>query len=234
MLAKKKVIICDLDNTLWNGIIGDGAVSHWTERQTTLLKLRKKGFLLAICSKNDPKNVHWRGATLSEDDFVCQQINWDSKSANIRRISQILNLKTKDFIFIDDRPDERALVTAAMPEITTLDAEAPATWSQLSLLAILLSENPDGDRTAGLQAARGTRALFERALSSRTKMHMLMTAKHWANFSFSSRSDAPSVRSLYASPNLLIAPISSICAAPARACRKLRDGMTATATRSGF
>jgi predicted HAD superfamily phosphohydrolase YqeG len=52
VLARKKVIICDLDNTLWNGVIGDGTVSHWTERQSTLLKLRKKGLLLAICSKN--------------------------------------------------------------------------------------------------------------------------------------------------------------------------------------
>lgn len=167
LLSKKKVIICDLDNTLWSGIIGDGAVSHWTERQTTLLKLRKKGFLLAICSKNDPKNVHWRGGTLSDDDFVCQQINWDSKSANIRRISQILNLKTKDFIFIDDRPDERALVTAAMPEITTLDAEAPATWSQLSLLASLLIDNPDGDRTVAYkQRAERERFLSEHSQSS--------------------------------------------------------------------
>jgi FkbH-like protein len=165
VLAKKKVIICDLDNTLWSGIIGDGTVSHWTDRQITLLKLRKKGFLLAICSKNDPKNVHWRGGTLSEDDFVCQQINWDSKSSNIRRISQILNLKTKDFIFIDDRPDERALVTAAMPEITTLDAETSATWSQLSLLASLLSDNPDGDRTVAYKQ----RAERERFLSAHSQ-----------------------------------------------------------------
>jgi FkbH-like protein len=167
VLAKKKVIICDLDNTLWHGLIGDGAVSHWTERQATLLKLRKKGFLLAICSKNDPKNVHWRGGTLCEDDFACQQINWDAKSGNIRRIAQILNLKTKDFIFIDDRPDERALVTASMPEITVLDADSPATWSQLSLLASMLSENSDGDRTlAYKQRAERERFLSEHVQSA--------------------------------------------------------------------
>ena len=162
VLAKKKVIICDLDNTLWRGIIGDGDVSHFADRQTTLLKLRKKGLLLAICSKNDQKNVHWRGGILSADDFVCQQINWDSKTGNIRRIAQILNLKTKDFIFVDDRPDERALVTEAMPEITVLDAESPITWSQLSLLEALLDENPDGDRTlAYKQRAERERFLNE-------------------------------------------------------------------------
>ena len=111
------------------------------------MTLRKKGFLLAICSKNDAQNIHWRGGTLSEDDFVCQEINWDSKAENIRRIAKRLNLKTKDFIFIDDRADERALVATSMPEITTLDAESPRTWAQLALLAHVLNENIEGDRT---------------------------------------------------------------------------------------
>jgi FkbH-like protein len=146
-LGKKKLIVCDLDNTLWKGIIGEGEVEHFSERQDTLLNLRKKGVLLAICSKNDPANVHWRGGTLCEEDFVCQQINWESKSENIRRIARRLNLKTKDFIFIDDRADERALVTESMPEIAVLDAESPRTWNQLSLLASMLSENTEGDRT---------------------------------------------------------------------------------------
>jgi FkbH-like protein len=145
-LTKKKVIICDLDNTLWSGTIGEGAVAHLRDRQNTLLTLRKKGILLAICSKNDPKNVHWHDGVLSEDDFVCQQINWDSKSENIRRIAKKLNLKTKDFIFIDDRPDERALAKDSISDITALDAESPSTWSQLSILASLLDES-DGDRT---------------------------------------------------------------------------------------
>lgn len=146
ILAKKKVIICDLDNTLWRGTIGDGPVAHFRDRQITLLTLRKKGILLGICSKNDRKNIHWAGGTLSEADFVCEQINWDSKSANIRRIAQTLNLKTKDFIFIDDRPDERALVKASISDITALDAESPSTWSQLALLASILDES-EGDRT---------------------------------------------------------------------------------------
>jgi FkbH-like protein len=145
-LAKKKLIICDLDNTLWKGAIGEGSVAHFHDRQKTLLTLRRKGFLLAICSKNDHKNVHWRDGTLSEEDFVCQQINWDAKSANIRRIAQTLNLKTKDFIFIDDRPDERSLIKASISGITVLDAESTSTWSQLSSLASTLDES-NGDRT---------------------------------------------------------------------------------------
>jgi HAD superfamily phosphatase (TIGR01681 family) len=103
LYAKKKVLVCDLDNTLWAGVIGEGAVTHFADRQATLKALRHKGILLAINSKNDPRNVHWKGSVLSEDDFVSAQINWESKVQNLRRIAGDLNLKLKDFLFVDDR-----------------------------------------------------------------------------------------------------------------------------------
>jgi len=56
-LLKKKVVVCDLDNTLWDGVVGEGAVVHYEARQTTLKSLRQKGVLLAINSKNNPDNV---------------------------------------------------------------------------------------------------------------------------------------------------------------------------------
>src|SRR5581483_1175807 len=142
-----KLIICDLDNTLWNGTIGDGAVQHYADRQAILLALRRKGVLLAICSKNDAKNVHWAGGMLSQHDFVTSQINWEPKAGNIRLIAKHLNLKTKDIVFVDDRADERALVSEILPEVTTLDAESPRTWQQLALLANTIGENVEGDRT---------------------------------------------------------------------------------------
>ncbi|MDQ1451953.1 MAG: hypothetical protein QOK38_1819 [Acidobacteriaceae bacterium] len=147
LLAKKKVVICDLDNTLWDGAIGEGEVSHYHDRQKTLKRLRNKGLLLAINSKNDPKNVRWDGAGLTMDDFVCCQINWTSKVQNIRRIAEELNLKTKDFLFIDDRADERSMVLETMPEVLALDAESQAVWRRLSLAADLLPEQDEMDRT---------------------------------------------------------------------------------------
>ncbi|MFL6428700.1 MAG: HAD-IIIC family phosphatase [Acidobacteriaceae bacterium] len=147
LLTKRKVVICDLDNTLWDGVIGEGEVKHYHERQKTLKRLRQKGLLLAINSKNDPKNVRWDGAGLTLDDFVCCQINWTSKVQNIRRIAEELNLKTKDFVFIDDRPDERAMVQEMMPEVLALDAESESVWRRLALAADLLPEQDELDRT---------------------------------------------------------------------------------------
>ncbi len=147
LLSKKKVVVCDLDNTLWKGVIGEGAVVHYRDRQQILKRLREKGLLLAINSKNDPRNVHFDGALLQFEDFVSCQINWTPKLQNMRRIGQELNLKTKDFLFLDDRADERAMVTESMPEVLALDAESPLVWRRLALAADLLPEQDDMDRT---------------------------------------------------------------------------------------
>lgn len=146
-LLKKKLVVCDLDNTLWEGLIGEGAVRHYTDRQETLKELRRKGVVLAVNSKNDAANVTWRGCALSGEDFVCREISWEPKVHGMRRIQSALNLKLKDYVFIDDRADEREMMKSAFPEILTLDATAPRTWRLLNLWASLLETHPEMDRT---------------------------------------------------------------------------------------
>jgi len=146
-LRGKKLVVCDLDNTLWDGEIGEGEVQHHADRQGILKRLRQKGIVLAINSKNDPRNVHWRGAVLGEDDFVASQINWDSKIVNMRRLEQTLNLKLKDYVFLDDRADQRALVSSALPEILAMDATSERTWRLLDVWARGLPDQLEADRT---------------------------------------------------------------------------------------
>ncbi len=148
-LLKRKLVATDLDNTLWSGLIGEEArVNHHADRQQALKHLQKKGVLLAVNSKNDPRNIRWDGGLLCADDFVCQQVNWDPKVLNLKRIGQQLNLKTKDFVFVDDRPDERELVRVATPEVLSLDATDDRTWRLLDLWAALLEGQGDAaDRT---------------------------------------------------------------------------------------
>jgi FkbH-like protein len=146
-LATKKVVVCDLDNTLWSGVIGEGPVTHHVDRQETLKELRRRGVLLSINSKNAPDNVHWAGARLEATDFVAPQINWEPKSANIARIRDALNLNVDDFIFIDDRPDELERVQSAFPEICALNAQRPETWRFLAHWQRSLPTSRDEDRT---------------------------------------------------------------------------------------
>jgi len=146
-LYGKKLIVCDLDNTLWDGVIGEGQVEHFVERQNTLLRLKSKGILLAINSKNDSKNVRWEGGVLSNDDFVYKAISWNPKVNAFSKMQSKLNLKIKDFIFIDDRQDELDLVKNVYPSIKCLDALNLQVWAQLELWDSFLDDSVGMDRT---------------------------------------------------------------------------------------
>lgn len=147
-LAGKKAIVCDLDNTLWDGVIGEGlGVRHCRNRQRILGDLKARGIVLAICSKNDPANVKWVDSVLTGDDFVASEVSWGSKTAGIGRIAEMLNLKAKDFVFIDDRPDERAMVSDAYPGLVALDPCEEAAWTLLETWSRLLSTAVGTDRT---------------------------------------------------------------------------------------
>jgi FkbH-like protein len=165
-LVNRKVIVCDLDNTLWEGVIGEGSVTHYHKRQQTLKMLRTKGVLLAINSKNDPANVRWDEGTLSDQDFVCAAISWEPKVRGMQRIQSALNLKTRDFVFVDDRADERALMRETYPEMLCLDATDENTWKRVELWASLLDDDPDMDRTLMYKQRELRKAFVQEDVSS--------------------------------------------------------------------
>lgn len=152
-LYGRKLMICDLDNTLWDGVIGEGAVAHFNDRQKDLARLKNNsGVVLSIASKNDPANVNFKGGTLTEADFVVPQINWGFKSQSIETICTKLNLQKRHTVFVDDRPDELALVKSNHGDITVIDATKQDVWDQVSLWADLVEQSSDVDRTSMYQA----------------------------------------------------------------------------------
>ncbi|MDB4990923.1 MAG: family phosphatase [Myxococcaceae bacterium] len=147
-LNGKKLVVCDLDNTLWEGTIGEGAVTHFVERQTALLRLkRNSGVVLSIASKNDPAKVHFTGGLLAEGDFVAPQISWGFKADAFKIIRDVINIQHRHMVFLDDRADERALVTELYPDVLALDATDPAVWRRIALWADLVEGSSDLDRT---------------------------------------------------------------------------------------
>lgn len=134
----KKVIVLDLDETLWGGILGDDGVDNlllgghhpigeaYKDFQKTLKTLKNKGILLAISSKNDEKNAlnaieNHPEMVLRKSDFVTWRINWIDKAKNIQEIATELNLGLDSFVFIDDNPFERERVKNSIPNVYTPD-----------------------------------------------------------------------------------------------------------------
>lgn len=130
----KKVLVLDLDNTLWGGVIGDDGLDKiqigketavaeaYTAFQEYCLALRERGVLLAVCSKNNPDTAR-SGFThpdtvLKLEHFSSFQANWQPKHENIETIARELNLGLDSFVFVDDNPAERAIVAAQLPAVT--------------------------------------------------------------------------------------------------------------------
>jgi FkbH-like protein len=147
-LLSRKTVVCDLDNTLWDGIIGEGVgVRHYLDRQRILLRLKEKGVVLTIASKNDPAKVSWKGGALDERSFVASEVSWAPKVQGIQRIYKSLNIKPKDGVFIDDRADERAMVSERWPDMFVADPCDERTWRIFALWADLLDDEQEFDRT---------------------------------------------------------------------------------------
>ena len=133
----KKALALDLDNTLWGGIIGEDGPDGielgretalgevYTEFQEYLKLLKDQGILLNVCSKNDHDNalagLKHEDSVLTPEDFIEIKANWEPKSENLLAMAEELSLLPESFVFVDDNPAERELVSAqtnaAAPDI---------------------------------------------------------------------------------------------------------------------
>lgn len=131
MFSKCKLLLLDFDNTLWKGVIGDGEVEHYRDKQTLLIELQRRGVVLAAVSKNSPENIRWNEMTLKPEHFAIEKISWEPKVSSISQIAKELNLGLKSFIFIDDNRHERQLVESELPDVLSLDADDDYVWRYL-------------------------------------------------------------------------------------------------------
>ena len=129
--SKVKCVIWDLDQTVWDGILGEqdaDTVALRPEVLETMKGLDERGILQSIASKNDHDHAwHVLERLGVAHLFLYPQINWEPKSANIQRIVTSLNIGVDSCAFIDDSPFERAEVAHELPGIRMFaDSDVPA------------------------------------------------------------------------------------------------------------
>lgn len=128
-----KMIITDLDNTLWKGVAAEEEdIIPWVHIEgwpigyiEALLECKRRGILLAICSKNDELSTIENFRKICDnkihlEDFFTIKINWKPKSENIKEILAEANILPDHVVFIDDNPLEIEEVTRVFPTIRTL------------------------------------------------------------------------------------------------------------------
>lgn len=169
----KKCLILDLDNTLWGGIIGDDGIEGiqlghglgigkaFTEFQMWVKKLKQRGIIICVASKNneetakEPFEKH-PDMVLKLSDIAVFQANWETKVDNIRTIQSILNISFDSMVFLDDNPFERNMVREHIPGITVPELpEDPGEYLEylysLNLFETASYSQADKDRTKQYQ-----------------------------------------------------------------------------------
>jgi FkbH-like protein len=132
----KKVLVLDLDNTLWGGVIGDDGVEGiaigagssggeaFEDWQRYVKALGERGVILAVCSKNDPvvaeTGFNHPNTVLGRADFAAFSCSWGDKAAGLRQIARDLNVGIDSFVFCDDNPAECDLIQRELPEVAVV------------------------------------------------------------------------------------------------------------------
>ncbi|MBT4769790.1 MAG: HAD-IIIC family phosphatase [Rhodospirillaceae bacterium] len=132
-----RVLVVDLDNTLWGGILGEDGIENlhlggdypgnaYQDMQRLLKRLSERGIAIAICSKNDESHVQKAMNSLENMEFtlkdaVSHRINWVPKWQNVESIAAELNLGLESFAFVDDNPVEREHIRQQLPEVKVID-----------------------------------------------------------------------------------------------------------------
>jgi FkbH-like protein len=170
----RKCLVLDLDNTLWGGVIGDDGIEGiqighglgigivYSEFQQWLKKMKDRGIILAINSKNtesvakEPFEKHPE-MILRLSDIAVFVANWENKAQNMIHIQSILNIGYDSMVFIDDNPFERNMVRENVPDVHVPEMpEDPADWLEylyaMNLFETISYSSVDSDRTKQYQS----------------------------------------------------------------------------------
>jgi FkbH-like protein len=166
------LIFTDFSDGL-GGVVGDdglegiqlghglGVGKAFTEFQMWIKKLKQRGIIICVASKNnyetakEPFEKH-PDMVLRLDDIAVFQANWETKVDNIRTIQRILNIGFDSMVFLDDNPFERNMVREHIQGITVPELpEDPGEYLEylysLNLFETASYSNADNDRTKQYQ-----------------------------------------------------------------------------------
>ncbi len=133
VVPPRKCVVVDCDNTLWGGVLGEAGPlgvaigtdypgEGYREFQQFLAGLHRRGFLLAINSKNNEDEVlsflaDSPDMVLRVGDFTAHRINWNDKGRNLAELAAEMNIGLDSMVFVDDSPVECARIRSAFPEV---------------------------------------------------------------------------------------------------------------------
>ncbi len=152
-----KLIIWDLDDTLWHGTLADGdGVVPMAHRLEMVRAFNRCGVVSSICSKNDLATARAKLVDLGMwDEFVFAEIAFEPKPQAVARIIADM-LRPVDVLFVDDNALNLNEVRFVLPDIQLLDATAAD--ADAVLADLLAQQTGTRSRVADYRALEAKRA----------------------------------------------------------------------------
>lgn len=192
----KKVLVLDLDNTLWGGLAGeddknpiqlseDHAGLAYKNLQRVLKQMQEQGVMLAIASKNNEADAlaiieNHPHMLIRKEDFVNLKINWEPKAENLQKMAAELNVGLDSFVFFDDSKVEREQMKQMLPQVEVPDfpdkpQELPRTMVEIynRYFARLTVTKEDKEKTAQYAANAKRQVLQEQAVDMASFLRQL-------------------------------------------------------------
>lgn len=134
--TRKKCLVVDFDNTIWNGILGEDGVDGigfngfypnnvYGEVQKLIKEIKNSGTILCAATKNNITDIEElfkkrSDLYLKKEDFTIIKAGWDNKANSISEIVKQLNIGLDSVVFIDDNKFEIELVNSTLSDVTTI------------------------------------------------------------------------------------------------------------------
>jgi FkbH-like protein len=182
----RKVLVLDLDNTLWGGIVGEDGPdgiqlagtypgSAYRDLQQVILQLHRRGVVLAINSHNNEQDVaevlgRHPGMVLRPEHFAATRINWQDKATNMLELADELGLGVESFVFLEDSDAQCERIRQALPEVLVVQqqGEVAARAAHLAGLGVFdsLGYSEEDRSRGGFYRNEAQRAQFKRSAQS--------------------------------------------------------------------
>jgi len=137
ILPPLKAVFVDLDNTLFDGVLGEDAAEGVALSeghrvfQEYLVNLKNRGIFLGLISRNRIEDVEEvfrirRDFPLNLEDFSVVEVSWEEKHLAVARGLDLLGIGSDSLVFVDDNPGEILSVARVLPDIRVIQASKDA------------------------------------------------------------------------------------------------------------
>ncbi len=182
-----KLVIWDLDETLWSGVLSEGPVRMIEGRAALLRDLVDHGVMNSVSSRNDHEGAR---AELERQGLwelvVFARINWEAKGAQVRDLIAAAQLRPPNVLFVDDNHLNREEAAFFAPGLQLADPADPAFQARMAAIAASGKADPTRRRLAEyrlLEARSAASAAFSdnRAFLRASNIEVRLTARPLAD-----------------------------------------------------